>query len=50
MLEDEMQYLGPVRVRDVESAQKQILDIIHELEESGKIEITHDVKDEEIIE
>lgn len=50
MLEDELQYLGPVRVRDVESAQKQILDIIHELEESGKIEITRDVKDEEIIE
>jgi len=50
MLEDELQYLGPVRVRDVESAQKQILEIIHELEESGKIVITHDVKDEEIIE
>ncbi|HCL00242.1 MAG TPA: flagellar motor switch protein FliG, partial [Candidatus Marinimicrobia bacterium] len=50
MLEDELQYLGPVRVRDVESAQKQILDIIHELEESGKIEITHNAEDEEIIE
>lgn len=39
MLRDELQYLGPVRVRDVEGAQKQILDVIHQLAESGDIVI-----------
>ena len=49
MLQDELQYLGPVRVRDVESAQKQILDVIHLLEESGDIVITRG-EEEDIIE
>ncbi len=49
MLEDELQYLGPVRVREVEAAQKQILDVIRELQESGEINI-HPAEDEEIIE
>jgi len=49
MLEDELQYLGPVRVREVESAQKQILDVVHDLEDSGQIVISHD-EEEEIIE
>lgn len=49
MLEDELQYLGPVRVREVESAQKQILDVVHDLEESGQIVIGHG-EEEEIIE
>jgi flagellar motor switch protein FliG len=49
MLKDELSYLGPVRVRDVEMAQKQILDIIHNLEESGEIQINR-TEEEEIIE
>jgi len=49
MLKDELSYLGPVRVRDVEMAQKQILDIIHNLEESGEIQISRS-EEEEIIE
>ena len=48
MLKDELQYLGPVRVREVEEAQKQIIDIVRELEESG--EITLNREDEEVIE
>ncbi len=50
MLRDELQYLGPVRVRDVEAAQKQVLDIIHQLEETGEIVIGRGVEEEEIIE
>lgn len=50
MLRDELQYLGPVRVRDVEAAQKQVLDIIHQLEETGEIVIGRSVEEEEIIE
>ena len=49
MLQDELQYLGPVRVRDVEAAQKQILDVVHQLEESGEIVIGR-AEEEEIIE
>lgn len=49
MLEDELQYLGPVRVREVEAAQKQILDVVHSLEDSGQIVISHG-EEEEIIE
>ncbi len=49
MLQDELQYLKNVRVKDVEQAQKQILDIVHSLEESGDIVISRG-EEEEIIE
>lgn len=49
MLNDELQYLGPVRLKEVESAQKQILDIVHQLGESGEIIINRG-EEEEIIE
>ena len=47
MLKDELQYLGPVRVRDIEASQKRILDVVHNLDESGEISIT--LNDEEEI-
>ena len=37
MLQEEMQYLGPVRVSDVETAQQQIVDAVRRLEDSGEI-------------
>jgi flagellar motor switch protein FliG len=49
MLQDELQYLGPVRVRDVDAAQKQILDVVHQLEEACEISIGRG-EEEEIIE
>jgi flagellar motor switch protein FliG len=49
MLQDELKYLGPVRVRDVEMAQKNILDVMHQLEESGEITVSR-TEEEEIIE
>lgn len=48
MLKDELQYLGPVRVRDVENAQKEILDIVRQLEEDGEIVISRG-EEEEVI-
>jgi len=48
MLRDELQYLGPVRVRDVENAQKQVLDIVRQLEEEGEIVISRG-EEEEVI-
>ncbi|MGM9924134.1 MAG: flagellar motor switch protein FliG [Bacillus sp. (in: firmicutes)] len=34
---EEMEYMGPVRLRDVEEAQSRIVDVIRRLEESGEI-------------
>lgn len=36
---DEMEYMGPVRLRDVEEAQSRIVAIIRGLEDSGEIVI-----------
>ncbi len=40
MVEEEMAYLGPVRVADVEAAQQHIVDIVRRLEEQGLAIIT----------
>lgn len=37
MLKEEMDYLGPVRLSDVETMQQQIVDAVRRLEESGQI-------------
>lgn len=39
MLEEEMEYLGPVRVSEVEAIQQQIVDIVRRLEETGEITV-----------
>ena len=39
MITEEMSYMGPVRVSDVEQAQQKIVDIVRRLEESGEIVI-----------
>lgn len=36
-LKEEIEYLGPVRVKEVEAAQRQILDHVQELENNGEI-------------
>ncbi len=37
MVSEEMEYMGPVRVADVEAAQQRIVDVVRRLEESGEI-------------
>jgi flagellar motor switch protein FliG len=37
MIVEEMQYMGPVRVSDVEQAQQKIVDVVRRLEDSGEI-------------
>ncbi len=49
MLREEIEYLGPVRVRDVDAAQTEILDVVRRLEEAGEITIGRG-EEEEIIE
>ncbi len=40
LLEDELKYMGPVRVKDVETAQQKIVAIIRKLEDAGEIVIS----------
>lgn len=37
LIKEDMEYMGPVRVSDVESAQQKIVDVARRLEESGEI-------------
>jgi len=37
MLKEEMEYMGPVRIRDVEVAQQKIVSVIRKFEEAGEI-------------
>ncbi len=40
LIQEDMQYMGPVRVSDVEAAQQKIVDTVRRLEDSGEIVIT----------
>ncbi len=39
LIAEDMQYMGPVRVSDVESAQQKIVDVVRRLEDAGEIVI-----------
>ncbi|MCA9279383.1 MAG: flagellar motor switch protein FliG [Phycisphaeraceae bacterium] len=39
LIQEEMEFMGPVRVSDVESAQQRIVDVVRRLEESGDVMI-----------
>ncbi|GAV22561.1 flagellar motor switch protein FliG [Carboxydothermus pertinax] len=49
MLNDELAYMGPVRLRDVEQAQQKIVAIIRRLEEAGEIIISRGGEDALVI-
>lgn len=49
MIDEEIQFMGPVRLSEVEKAQKAIVDIIRKLDEEGEIIITGRGEKEEII-
>jgi len=40
LLKEEMEYLGPVKVSEVETMQQQVVDTVRRLEDSGEIEIS----------
>ncbi len=50
MIKEDMEFMGPVKVKDVEEAQQKIVDIIRRLEEEGEIVISGRGGSEEIIE
>jgi len=49
MLKEDMEYMGPVRVRDVEDAQQKIVNVIRALEEAGEIVIARGGEEELIV-
>lgn len=49
MLIDDMEVMGPVRVRDVEDAQQRIVNVVRKLEESGEIIVARGDGDEMIV-
>jgi len=49
MIKEDMEYMGPVRLRDVENAQQKIVNIIRQLEEAGEIIISRGGGDEIIV-
>jgi len=49
ILSEEMEYLGPVRLSEVETVQQQIVDIVRRLEDAGEISTHAEEQDEEMI-
>ncbi len=49
MLKEEIDYLGPVRLRDVEEAQQRIVAVIRKLEDAGEIVVSRGGEDEIIV-
>jgi flagellar motor switch protein FliG len=49
LIKEDMEYMGPVRISDVESAQQRIVDIVRRLEDSGEIVIAGRGGDEDLI-
>ena len=46
MLKEDMEFMGPVRLKDVEEAQQRIVSTIRRLEDSGDIVIARAGEDE----
>ncbi len=46
MLQDDMAFMGPVRIKDVEEAQQKIVNVVRALEESGDLVISRGGEDE----
>lgn len=49
MIKDDMDVMGPVRVRDVEEAQQRIVNVIRTLEESGEIIVSRGEGDDMLV-
>ena len=50
MLKEELEFMGPVKLKDVEDAQQKIVDTIRKMEEEGEIVISGAGRGEELIE
>ncbi|MBZ0264423.1 flagellar motor switch protein FliG [bacterium] len=48
-IDEELQYMGPVRLREVEEVQQRIIDVIRRLEEEGQIVVSAGSADEQMV-
>ena len=48
MLKEEIEFMGPVKIRDVEEAQQKIVNVIRNLEDKGEIVVSRGKGDEMI--
>jgi flagellar motor switch protein FliG len=49
LIREEMEYMGPVRVADVEAAQQKIVDVVRRLEDSGEVVIAGKGGDDDLV-
>ncbi|HDQ15123.1 MAG TPA: flagellar motor switch protein FliG, partial [Sediminispirochaeta sp.] len=49
LLKEEMEYMGPIRIKDVEEVQQKIVASIRKLEEQGEIVVARGGEDEMVI-
>ena len=49
LITEDMEYMGPVRLKDVEEAQQKIVSIIRKLEEQGEIVVARSGEDEMVV-
>lgn len=49
MIREDMEYMGPIRLKDVEEVQQRIVDVIRRLEEDGEIIISGRGGEEDIV-
>jgi flagellar motor switch protein FliG len=49
LLKEDMEYMGPIRMKDVEEAQQKIVSIIRKLEDAGEIVVARGTEDEMVV-
>jgi flagellar motor switch protein FliG len=49
LLKEDMEFMGPIRIRDVEEAQQKIVNIIRKLEDAGEIVVARAGEDELVV-
>ena len=49
MIKEDIEYMGPVRLKDVEEAQQKIVNVIRKLEDAGEIIISRGGGDEIVV-
>ena len=49
MLKEEMESLGPVKIKDVEAAQQQIITIVRQLETEGVVSLKGSVSEQYVV-
>ena len=49
LLKEDMEYMGPVRLKDVEESQQKIVSIIRKLEEQGEIVVARAGEEEMVV-